>query len=122
MEPTEGFDLGHLWAELVTDITRKVTKSYEASDHDLIRAASAVSNLPPATLADSAFLTALGTPEVRNALPQTETLAQRAIEEWHNGPCGQFFRPCVPAAAAPAQLLLLVQSQVRSLSVKIWQR
>ena len=82
MEPKEGFDLGHLWAESITDITRKVTKSYEATDHDLIRVASAVANLPPASLADSAFLRALGTPEVRNAIPQTDTLAQRAVEEW----------------------------------------
>ena len=45
MEPKEGFNLSHFWAEGVTDITGKVTKSYEASDHDLIRA-----------VADSAFL------------------------------------------------------------------
>lgn len=49
-------------------------------------------------------------------------MASSSSSSWHNGPCGQFFRPYVPAAAAPAQLLLLVQSQVRSLSVKIWQR
>ena len=54
MEPRAGFELSQMWAESVTDITRRVTKSYEATGHDLLRAASAVANLPPATMTSGA--------------------------------------------------------------------
>ena len=76
MEPKAGFDLSRMWADSVTDIRRKVTKSYEASNYDLLRAASSGSK--PA---------ALGYPGVHNALPQTGALAQRAIEEWERSIC-----------------------------------
>ena len=38
-------------------------------------------------MTDSAFLKALGTPGVHNALPKSGALAQRAIEEWERSIC-----------------------------------
>lgn len=64
-----------------------MTRSYEASSYDLRRAAAAVANLPAPELADSAFLKALGTPRVRTAPPQTDSLAQRAVEEAERSIC-----------------------------------
>jgi hypothetical protein len=40
MERKASFNLSWMWADSETDITSKVTRSYEASDNDLRRAAS----------------------------------------------------------------------------------
>ena len=40
-------------------------------------------HLPSPTPPDSPFLRALGTSAALKALPQTDTLAQRVLEEWH---------------------------------------
>ena len=40
-----------------------------------------------ATLPETAFLLALGTPAVRTVPPQTGSLAQRAVEEWERNLC-----------------------------------
>ena len=55
-------------------------------DTDIRRAVTAVSAMPAATLRDSAFLAALGTPALLAIPPQTGSLAQRAIEEWERKP------------------------------------
>ena len=47
----------------------------------------AITAVPAATLPESAFLLALGTPAVRMVPPQTGSLAQRAIEEWERNLC-----------------------------------
>ena len=47
----------------------------------------AISAVPAATLPDSAFLVALGTPALLTVPPQTGSLAQRAIEEWERNLC-----------------------------------
>ena len=44
---------------------------------------TALAAVPAATLPDSAFLSALGTPAARMVPPQTGSLAQRAVEEWN---------------------------------------
>ena len=54
---------------------------------DIRRAVTALAAVPAATLPDSAFLSALGTPAARMAPPQTGSLAQRAIEEWERNLC-----------------------------------
>ena len=60
--------------------------SYEVRDSDIRRAVTALAAVPAATLPDSAFLSALGTLAAR-MVPQTESLAQRAIEEWERNLC-----------------------------------
>ena len=57
--------------------------SYDVKDTDIRRAVMALTTVPAATLPESPFLAALGTPAVRSAPPQTGSLAQRAIEEWN---------------------------------------
>ena len=47
----------------------------------------AITAVPAATLPESAFLLALGTPVLRTVPPQTGSLAQRAIEEWERNLC-----------------------------------
>ena len=54
---------------------------------DIRRAVTALAAVPAATLPDSAFLSALGTPAARMVPPQTGSLAQRAIEEWERNLC-----------------------------------
>ena len=65
----------------------KTQASYEVQDTDTRRAVTAVSAMPAATLRDSAFLAALGTPALLAIPPQTGSLAQRAIEEWERNLC-----------------------------------
>ena len=55
---------------------------YEVKDNDIRRAVMATTAMPAATLPETAFLLALGTPALRTVPPQTGSLAQRAIEEW----------------------------------------
>ena len=47
----------------------------------------ATTAMPAATLPESAFLLALGTPALRTVPPQTGSQAQRAIEEWERNLC-----------------------------------
>ena len=54
---------------------------------DIRRAVTALAAVPAATLSDSVFLSALGTPAARMVPPQTGSLAQRAIEEWERNLC-----------------------------------
>ena len=56
-------------------------------DSDIRLAVTAIAAVPAATLPDSAFLSALGTPAARMVPPQTGSLAQRAIEEWERNLC-----------------------------------
>ena len=68
-------------------ITQKTSPSYEVRDNDIRRAVMAITAMPAATLPDSAFILALGTPALRTVPPQTGSLAQRAIEEWERNLC-----------------------------------
>ena len=68
-------------------ITQKTSPSYEVKDNDIRRAVMAITAVPAATLPESAFLLALGTPAVRTVPPQTGSLAQRALEEWERNLC-----------------------------------
>ena len=61
--------------------------SYEVRNSDIRRAGTALAAVPAATLPDSAFLSALGTPAARMVPPQSGSLAQRAIEEWERNLC-----------------------------------
>ena len=61
--------------------------SYEVKDNNIRRAVMALTAVPAATLPESTFLSALGTPAVRTVPPQTGSLAQRAIEEWERNLC-----------------------------------
>ena len=87
MEPRPGFALPQLWANSESAITLKTSPSYEVKDSDIRRAVMALTAVPAATLPESAFLSALGTPAVRTVPPQTGSLAQRAIEEWERNLC-----------------------------------
>ena len=86
MEPRPGFARPQLWANSEIAITLKTSPSYEVKDNDIRRAVMATA-VPAATLPESAFLSALGTPAVRTVPPQTGSLAQRAIEEWERNLC-----------------------------------
>ena len=87
MEPRPGFTLKQLWADAEHAIAQKTHASYEVQDTDIRRAVTAISAMPAATLPDSAFLAALGTPALLAIPPQTGSLAQRAIEEWERNLC-----------------------------------
>ena len=87
MEPRPGFTLQQLWASSESAIAQKTSPSYEVKDSDIRRAVTALAAVPAATLPDSAFLSALGTPAARMVPPQTGSLAQRAIEEWERNLC-----------------------------------
>ena len=87
MEPKPGFALQQLWADSESAITQKTSPSYEVKDNDIRRAVMAITAVPAATLPESAFLLALGTPALRTVPPQTASLAQRAIEEWERNLC-----------------------------------
>ena len=87
MEPKPGFTLQQLWADSESAIAQKTSPSYEVQDNDIRRAVMAISAVPAATLPDSAFLLALGTPALLTVPPQTGSLAQRAIEEWERNLC-----------------------------------
>ena len=52
-----------------------------------LRAVAAIQHLPSPTPPDSPFLRALGTTAALKAPPQTDTLAQRALEEWERTLC-----------------------------------
>ena len=52
--------------------------SYEVRDSDITSSRHGLAAVPAATLPDSAFLSALGTPAARMVPPQTGSLAQRA--------------------------------------------
>ena len=87
MEPKPGFTLKQLWADSEHAIAQKTQASYEVQDTDICRAVTAISAMPAATLPDSAFQAALGTPTLLAIPPQTGALAQRAIEEWERNLC-----------------------------------
>ena len=87
MEPRPGFTFQQLWASSESAIAQKTSPSYEVKDSDIRRAVTALAAVPAATLPDSAFLSALGTPAARMVPPQTGSLAQRAIEEWERNLC-----------------------------------
>ena len=59
----------------------EIFPSYEVKDGDIRRAVATIADPPSSTLPDSPFILALGTPAAQN-VPQTGTLAQRALEEW----------------------------------------
>ena len=73
MEPRPGFALR---AASESAITQKTSPSYEVKDNDIRRAVMAITAIPAATLPESAFLLALGTPALRTVPPQTGSLAQ----------------------------------------------
>ena len=52
-----------------------------------LRAVAAIANLPSPSLPDSPFIRASETPAAYKASPQTDTLAQRALEEWERTLC-----------------------------------
>ena len=76
MEPRPGFTLKQLWADSEHAIAQKTQASYEVQDTDIRRAVTAVSAMPAATLRDSAFLAALGTPALLAIPPQRITSAE----------------------------------------------
>ena len=61
--------------------------SYDVQANDVQRAVAAIQRFPPPIPPDSPFLRALGTPAALKAPPQTDTLAQRALEEWERTLC-----------------------------------
>ena len=63
------------------------SESYEVQTNDVLRAVAAIQHLSSAMPPDSPFLRALGTTAALKAPPQTDTLAQRALEEWERTLC-----------------------------------
>ena len=57
------------------------------TQNDVLRAVAAIQYLPSPMPPDSPFLRALGTTAALKAPPQTDTLAQRALEEWERTLC-----------------------------------
>ena len=87
MEPNPGRTMRQMWRDHETEIARNTSNSLAVSNDDLRRAATAAANKPAAQLPESMFLRALGTPNIRNAPPQTASLALRAMEEWERYIC-----------------------------------
>ena len=87
MEPKPGYTLEKLWADSEPAISKKTTTSYEVQTNDVQRAVAAIQHLPSPIPPDSPFLRALGTTAALKAPPQTDTLAQRALEEWERTLC-----------------------------------
>ena len=63
------------------------SESYEVQTNDVLRAVAAIQHLSSPMPPDSPFLRALGTTAALKAPPQTDTLAQRALEEWERTLC-----------------------------------
>ena len=55
--------------------------------NDVQRAVAAIQHFPSPVPPDSPFIRTLGTPAALKAPPQTDTLAQRALEEWERIVC-----------------------------------
>ena len=87
MEPKPGYTLEQLWADSEPAISKKTTTSYEVQTNDVLRAVAAIQYLSSPMPPDSPFLRALGTTTALKAPPQTDTLAQRALEEWERTLC-----------------------------------
>ena len=87
MEPKPGYTLQQLWADSEPAIGKKTSPSYEIKTNDVLRAVAAIQHIPAPTLPDSPFIRALGTSAAHKASPQTDTLAQRALEEWERTLC-----------------------------------
>ena len=81
MEPKPGYTLQQ-WADSEPTISKKTTPSYEIQTNNV-----SIQHLPSSTPPDSPFLSALGTSAALKAPPQTDTLAQRAVEEWERTLC-----------------------------------
>ena len=79
MEPRPGFALPQLWANSESAITLKTSPSYEVKDSDIRRAVMALTAVPAATLPESAFLSALGTPAVRTVLLDSPLAEAKAL-------------------------------------------
>ena len=79
MEPKLGYTLEQLWEDSEPTISKKTTTSYEIQTNDVLSAVAAIQNFSSPTPPDSPFL---GTTAALRAPPQTDTLAQRALEEW----------------------------------------
>ena len=76
MEPKPGFALQQLWADSESAITQKTSPSYEVKDNDIRRAVMAITAMPAATLPESAFILALGTPALRTVPPKLDHCAK----------------------------------------------
>ena len=87
MEPKPGYTLEQLWADSEPAISKKTTTSCDVQTNDVQRAVAAIQHLPSPIPPDSPFLRALGTTAALKAPPQTNTLAQRALEEWKRTLC-----------------------------------
>ena len=87
MEPKPGYTLAQLWADSEPAISKKTTTSYEVHTNDILHAVADISHLPSPLPPDSPFLSALETTAALKAPPQTDTPAQRALEEWERTLC-----------------------------------
>ena len=87
MEPRPGYTLEQLWADSEPAISKKTTTSYDVQTNDVQRAVAAIQHFPSPVPPDSPFIRTLGTPAALKAPPQTDTLAQRALEEWERTVC-----------------------------------
>jgi len=86
VELKPGYTLEQLWADSEPAISKKTTTSYDVQTNDVQRAV-AIQRFPSPIPPDGPFLRALGTPGALKAPPQTDTLAQRALEEWERTLC-----------------------------------
>ena len=87
METKPGFALQQTVGSLRVSYHTENIPLLWVRDNDIRRAVMAITAMPAATLPDTAFILALGTPALRTVPPQTGLLAQRAIEEWERNLC-----------------------------------
>ena len=86
IEPKPGYTLQQLCLILSLPLERKRPLRMTSAS-DILRAVAAIKHLPSPTLPDSPFIRALGTSEAHRASPQTDTSAQRALENWERTLC-----------------------------------
>ena len=82
-----GYTLKQLWADSRACHKQENDHVYDVQANDVQRAVAAIQRFPSPIPPDSPFLQALGTPAALKAPPQTDTLSQRALEEWERTLC-----------------------------------
>ena len=81
------YTLEQLWADSEPAISKITTTSYDVQTSDVQRAVAVIQHFPSPGPPDSLFIRTLGTPAAQKAPPQTDTLAQRALEVWERTVC-----------------------------------
>ena len=88
MEPKLGYTLEQLWEGFRAYHKQENDHvTYEIQTNDVLRGVAAIQNFSSPTPPDSPFQRALETTAALRVPPQTDTLAQRGLEEWERTLC-----------------------------------